>query len=131
MEDLDGSMTRSLYAGIDDASDFALELWDGYGAFAEGAAPGEYTIAGEDAALDTCGLCVFVDVYVGDYTFSYLATGGSVALETVDGSLKGSAAGVTLQELDEEGALRAGGCSVQIDSVSFDTPYSAAEEEEP
>ena len=94
------------------------------------AAPLAGAIAGEDAAIDTCGLCVFVDITVGDYTFWYLATAGSVSLETVDGSLTGSAAGITFQELDDLGALRADGCSVQIDSVSFDTPYSVVEEEE-
>lgn len=73
-----------------------VELWDGYGPFAQGVAqPGTYTIAGNNADYRTCGVCVVifadVDVMTDNATRLLVASSGSVVVRAA-----GSAAGQML-----------------------------------
>jgi hypothetical protein len=60
-----------------------VELWDGYGVFADGnSEPGTYAIAGEELDYATCGICVFTlaDLDPDD--------GASHVLQAVSGALE-------------------------------------------
>ena len=121
---------RFLSGYINDTTGFDLELYDGYGAF-EGtpAAPGTFPIGGDDADPELCGLCVWLWMETDEWSYYLLADSGSVTLETVDGSLKGSASSLTFKELADEGGFLEGGCTATIESIAFDTPYETYEEE--
>ncbi|MCE9578115.1 MAG: hypothetical protein K8W52_33625 [Deltaproteobacteria bacterium] len=102
-----------------------LNLRVGRGAFAGGdPAPGTYPITGADADFDTCGACLTLigDLVAGQGpTQFYFATGGTVTLTSTAGHLTGSAADVTLQELDiNSSQLVKGGCTSRVAAVSFD-----------
>lgn len=128
-----GPRVRYLWGTINETTEFELDLYDGYGAFASGAAaPGTYTIEGADADPFDCGLCVYLSIVTDDWYYSLQATGGSVTIETVDGGLKGTASGLTFKEHDDLGeGYMEGGCSATIDSLPFDTEYTVYEEEPP
>jgi hypothetical protein len=72
-----------------------VELWDGYGVFAGGAAQtGTFTISGDETDYDTCGVCVLMLANVANNTPAKLlaATSGTVTVTSI-----GSAAGQTTQ----------------------------------
>lgn len=109
----------------------SIELWDGLGAFEGGAAEtGTFTIAGDDAKVITCGVCVIihadstlVDGTLVDSRKDYIATGGSVTIDSLTGNLTGSVADLTFTEIDwtdELGAPLEGGCQTAVPSASFD-----------
>jgi hypothetical protein len=128
-----GPRVRYLWGTIDETTEFEIDLYDGYGAFkAAPAAPGSYTIQGEDADPLDCGLCVYLTFATDEWYWSLQATGGTVQIDTVDGRLKGTASGLTFKELSDvdEGYME-GGCAATIDSVPFDTEYTVYEEEPP
>lgn len=128
----DGPRVRYLWGGINDTSGFEIDLYDGYGAFKDAAAaPGSFTIGGEDADPELCGLCVYMWLDTDEWSYFLMADGGSVTLETVDGRLKGSASSLTFKEIGDEGAYMEGGCSATIESVPFDAAYYVEEEEPP
>jgi hypothetical protein len=122
-DDPESPAVRWLDALLDADSALELGLWDGYGAFAESAAaPGDYPIAGDDADPTSCGLCFEVTVTKGDAVHRMFATGGALSLESVDDDLTGSADAVSLEEVDEDGAIVAGGCRALIEHMAFDVP---------
>lgn len=128
-EAADGPRVRYLWGDIDDANGFEIDLYDGFGAFADSAAaPGTFTIGADDADPELCGLCVYMWIDTEEWGYYLQADGGSVTLETVDGKLKGSASSLTFKELGDEGGYLEGGCSATIDSVPFDVAYTEAEE---
>ncbi len=128
----DGPRVRYLYGGITETTGFELDLYDGYGAFeATPAAPGSFTIGGDDADPELCGLCVYMWLDTDEWSYFMQADAGSVTLTTVDGKLEGSATSLTFKELGDDGGYLEGGCSATIDSVPFDATYSVAEEEPP
>jgi hypothetical protein len=128
----DGPRVRYLWGGINDTSGFEIDLYDGYGAFKDAAAaPGSFTIGGEDADPELCGLCVYMWLDTDEWSYFLMADGGSVTLETVDGRLKGSASSLTFKEIGDEGDYMEGGCSATIESVPFDAAYYVEEEEPP
>ena len=73
-----------------------IELWDGYGPFANTTAkPGTYTISGAETDWDTCGVCVLTLADVdanGNATKYLMATAGTVTVTSV-----GTATGQTTQ----------------------------------
>jgi hypothetical protein len=81
---------------MQDAPDFLIvELWDGYGPFAGGAArTGTFQITGEDTDYDTCGVCVrLLANFVNDAAAKeLLATSGTVTVTSV-----ATATGQTMQ----------------------------------
>lgn len=128
-----GPRMRYLWGVIDETTDFEIDLYDGYGAFKSApAAPGTYTIQGEDADPIDCGLCVYVNIVTDDWYYPLQATGGTVTIESVDGRLKGTASGLTFKELSDadEGYMEEsdGGCGATIESIPFDSAYIADEE---
>jgi hypothetical protein len=121
---------RYLWGGINDTTDFEIDLYDGYGIFKDTpSAPGTFTIQGEDADPIDCGLCVYVNFWTDDWYWPLQATGGTVTIEEVNGKLKGTASGLTFKELSDtgEGYMESsdGGCGATIESVPFDTSYTA------
>ncbi|HEU5058771.1 MAG TPA: hypothetical protein VFU21_19695 [Kofleriaceae bacterium] len=108
-----------------------IELWDGLGAFEGGAAaPGTYEISGDEAQVITCGVCIYiysdatvVDGEVVDSAKDYIATGGSITVDSVTGNFTGSLDGITFTEIDwtsELGTPLEGGCTTAIPSATFD-----------
>lgn len=122
-DDPESPAVRWLDALIDAETALELGLWDGYGAFAEnGPEPGDYPIAGDDADSTSCGLCFEVTVTRGETVHRMFATGGVLSLASVDGNLTGSASTVSLEEIDDGGAVVAGGCRALIEHLAFDAP---------
>lgn len=63
-----------------------VELWDGYGAFANGTArTGTFTISGDETDYDTCGICVLMDANLVNDTPArlLLATSGTVTVTSI------------------------------------------------
>lgn len=109
----------------------AIELWDGYGAFMDGdAMTGNFAIEGDETAVATCGVCIYVyadatlaDGAIVDSEKDYIATGGSITIDSIDGNFTGSATGLTFTEIDqtdENGAALPGGCTTAVSSATFD-----------
>ncbi len=126
----DGPRMRYLWGTINETTDFEIDLYDGYGAFkSTPAAPGTFTIQGEDADPIDCGLCVYVNFWTDDWYWPLQATGGTVTIEEVNGKLKGTASGLSFKELSDtgEGYMESsdGGCGATIESIPFDTSYTA------
>ncbi len=109
----------------------AIELWDGYGAFMDGdATTGTFTIEGDDAVVATCGVCIYIyadatlaDGQIVDSEKDYIATGGSLTVDSITGNFTGAASGLTFTEIDktdENGAPLPGGCETAVPSADFD-----------
>ena len=109
----------------------AIELWDGYGAFMDGdATTGEFTIEGMDTAVATCGVCIYIyadatlaDGAIVDSEKDYIATGGTLTVDSISGNFTGSASNLTFTEIDqtdENGAALPGGCTTAVPSATFD-----------
>jgi hypothetical protein len=134
----DPSLRALVLAGsVDGASDtpedfLAIELWDGYGPFADSQlAVGEFSVEGDDASPQECGVCVNLIASFGDESERrYFASAGTVVVDSagtragneITGSFTGRLTGVTLTERDQSGAPVEGGCSTTIDEVAWDTP---------
>jgi hypothetical protein len=110
----------------DPAPDFLeLGLFKGLGVFANGIAPGMYTIAGADLDLATCGLCLLVGTDAaadGTPTDYYFATGGTVTVDTVTPNLAGKLHNITLTHVtfDASGKMVAvGDCGSHITELDF------------
>lgn len=109
----------------------SIELWDGLGAFAGGdAATGTFTISGDDTKFVTCGICMYIhaDATVAEGTVldsrkDYVATGGSITIDSIAGNLTGSVTDLTFTELDlsdPQGGPLEGGCQTAVPSATFD-----------
>lgn len=109
----------------------SIELWDGLGAFEGGdATTGTFTIEGDDTRAVTCGICVYVHAdstlaegTIVDSRKDYIATGGSITVDSVTGNFTGSVANLTFTEIDWTDALGApleGGCETALPSATFD-----------
>lgn len=109
----------------------SIELWDGYGTFEGGdAATGTYTIEGDDTEVVTCGICIYIyadatlaEGEIVDSEKDYIATGGTITVDSIDGNFTGSVSDLTFTEIDqtsEMGAPLEGGCQTAIPSASFD-----------
>lgn len=64
----------------------SVELWDGYGAFANGMArTGTFTISGDETDYDTCGICVLMAANLVNNTPAklLLATTGTVTVTSI------------------------------------------------
>ena len=128
----DGPRVRYLFGGITDTTSFELDLYDGFGAFKDTpAAPGTFSITGEDADPELCGLCVYLWIDTDEWSYFLAADSGSVTVDTVDARLKGTASSLTFKEVGDEGGFMEGGCSATIESIGFDAEYVVAEEPPP
>jgi hypothetical protein len=107
-----------------------LQLLEGAGAFAEGLAPGEYAIGGDDADVASCGLCTFVITrYYEPAAWQFLlAQSGTITFERVDrvadGRLVGTASGLALTRVVYKNGrwMLQDGCTTTLESVRFDVP---------
>ncbi len=119
--DPDGPQSRFLYGDLSATMTFALVLVDGRGAFAGGTAePDTFELGGVEASINTCGLCMVLDVVTDEAAFAFIPTAGSATIDSVDVNLTGSAAGLELQQIDpDSGNLIQEGCTATADSVSF------------
>ncbi|HLU65928.1 MAG TPA: hypothetical protein VKZ63_06615 [Kofleriaceae bacterium] len=124
--------TYYIFGGIGNMDLVELDLWEGYGVFAEGdkrVVPGTYTIEGAEAAVLSCGVCFFL---LGDFNpnegtieMDYIATAGTVTIDSVEGNLTGTAENVTFSQIDpnsEDGSALPGGCTATFPSISFTAP---------
>lgn len=112
---------------------FVISLWDGYGALANGFAPGSYQI---ETDPDTCGVCaaVLAGETADDFAHFLAATGGSIQLDAIDpaGQISGSASGMTFEQVDpDSGAPLADGCNASVASHSFDAQVEPEAPEAP
>jgi hypothetical protein len=108
-----------------------IELWDGLGAFDGGVvATGTYPIEGDETSVVTCGVCIYlaadatlIDGTIVDDAKRYIATGGSLTVDSITTNFTGSATGLTFTEIDwadpNAGPL-AGGCTSAVPSATFD-----------
>jgi len=119
----DSNLPDEMFATGDlntDVDGVAIDLWDGYGVFANGLAPGTYTLAGDELDPATCGLCVnlYTDYDGNAVTDFYFATGGTVTITSVD-PLAATLSDVTFQHVDSNGAPVGDGCTSHITSATF------------
>jgi hypothetical protein len=100
------------------------------GIFASGITTGTFPLTGPELNYSTCSLCVLiygdVNVSSGEPTNFFMATGGSVTLSAVNGSIAGTLSNVTFEEVtiagEEEGFLSTpveNGCTTSITAGSF------------
>lgn len=104
---------------------FFLKLVTGKGVFAGGINPGTYTITGDDADYNNCGLCVHIiaDIVSGvGPTKFYFANAGSVMLTSTSAPIAGSATNLTFREVDIASGSPIGTCASAIGSINFSTP---------
>jgi hypothetical protein len=108
-----------------------VELYDGFGAFEGGdVTTGVFPLTGEETVTESCGVCVYlyadaslVDGTPVDREKDYIATAGTVTIDSIAGNLTGSIADLELTEIDPnsiEGAPLEGGCTSGSASVTFD-----------
>lgn len=115
-----------------------IQLFNGYGVFQTGIAPGTYTIEGAELDFQTCGLCVLirgdVDPTTNKGRQDLFATGGTVTIDEVgpsgSGRFRGSLEAVTLQHVwIDPNTFHVepvdDGCTTSIASASWDVPIAA------
>ncbi len=122
-------MRAPLEAGMP-FDELELDLYAGFGAFRGGFTTGTFQITAEESDFATCGLCVFVntDRDADGYVDDYLATGGSVTITSINGTLTGTASNLTFQHVILDGATSTpanDGCVSAIASASFTAPIGA------
>jgi hypothetical protein len=105
-----------------------LSLYSGYGVFTNGIDAGTYTISGQELQYSTCGLClvVFTDTDInGNPTDSYLATGGTVTLTSLQPTFAGSITNATFEHVNidqNNNSTPVGdGCYSAITTLDFST----------
>ncbi len=103
-----------------------MELVAGLGVFADGLVPGTYTLSGDELSYETCGACILLFANAEDDNAQiYMATGGTLKLDSVQGQLTGSVSNLTFQHvtIDEKSLVTTpvnDGCVSAITSASFD-----------
>lgn len=109
-----------------------LALFENVGAFAEGFAPGTYTLAGDDIDVSTCGLCVLLFARFFEPEVQYfIARSGTVAIDRLDASPNGSLVAtatdleLTRYSFDGQQQTLFEDCTTRIDSVEFDVTLEA------
>lgn len=104
---------------------FFIKLVDGNGVFASGVTPGTYTIAGDDADFNNCGLCVHIiaDIVAGQGpTKFYFAHSGTVTLTGTSNPVSGSAQNLMFREVAlATGQPLPGGCTSSLQAIAFTT----------
>lgn len=116
----------------------SIELWDGYGAFEGGdITVGEWTIEGDETAVLSCGICIYIfaDSTLADGTLvdsekDYIATGGTITVDSITTNFTGSVADLTFTEIDvnsDMGTPLADGCTTAVPTASFDVAITLEE----
>ena len=111
-----------------DPDQVLIALYSDLGAFAGGLSTGTFPLVGDEVQFRTCGLCVllFADVSSGVPAGYYMATGGTVRLDSVTGTISGSLENVTFAHVniadDFTSTLVGDGCDSIITSATFSAP---------
>lgn len=112
-----------------DYDDLSIELYKGYGAFAETEiVAGTVQLTGEEAAYETCGACVLIyanwDREAETSDMIYLAIGGTLNITSVSPNITGNILNATFVhvDIDDEGVSTpsADQCMSSIASFAFD-----------
>jgi hypothetical protein len=112
---------------VDTTARLKIELWDGYGAFAGGAAhTGTFQLGGADASAATCGVCAYVTRGSSETPASYvalLAIAGTIdvtQLVGVGGTVMANATDLELAQIDPAtSAPVVDGCTTTVTSASL------------
>ena len=129
--DLDTNPESAYYNGSMnmDFDDLTIELYKGYGAFAETEiVPTSVQLTGEEADYFTCGACVLIyanwDRDAEEAEMVYLAIGGTLTISQVSPNLQGTLLNASFVhvDIDDEGASMPSpdACASSIASASFD-----------
>lgn len=114
-----------------------IQLWEGYGAFTGGFAPGSISLTGDESSAISCGACVLlfgdVNTQTGAALTVLVANGGTMNITAVDktpvtGRVTGTLSNVTLREVELQDGVEvdvAGGCTSSIAGLAFDLPVMA------
>lgn len=105
----------------------ALELYAGFGVFANGITTGTFTLSGDELQYADCGVCVLIlaDVSTQGAPGSlYMATGGTVNITQVSPNITGTLSNVTFTHVQIDDQANStpdpDGCPSAITSASFD-----------
>ena len=115
--DEDGIFYYAYVNGDASPDELSIQLYNGFGAFESGIVNGVFELTGDEAQFATCAACVllFADVDptgATDPAQTYLATGGTITLTSVENRLTATLSNDTFQH-------------VNIDESSFEsTPAS-------
>jgi hypothetical protein len=129
--DDDVIVMRAPLQGGSPYDELEIQLWVGYGALSGGLAAGTYNITGDELRYSTCGVCVFINTDRSDpetYVDDYFATGGSITLDSVNGTLAGSVNGLSFEHVvfaDGDSVPVGDGCVTILDGASFSAPLTA------
>lgn len=108
-----------------------FDLYAGYGVFTNGFVPGTFQIAGDELQFFTCGLCVFVNSQRADpqtYVDDYYATGGTVTISSIAGTLTGTVSNLTFEHVtlaNNETTPVGDGCVTAVAGATFTAPITA------
>lgn len=115
---------------------FVMQLYDNMGGHGVLNAVGNYTVTAADAKLETCGICLLVNTDfdssgAGSFRETFMAQAqGTLSLTTATTTrLAGRIQRLKLRRVDNSGGVTrevADPCSVTIDDVVFDMPYSTS-----
>ena len=136
LADYDGSDAFGIAELNADTDLLLIELYDGFGAFANGLTTGMVTITGDEANYETCGACVLLRTDCDDNTGQgcdpatapvYMATGGTINIIELSPNLKVDLSNVTFDHVDIDENTFASTphrdmCTSGIVSASFDAP---------
>ena len=136
LADYDGSDAFGIAELNADTDLLLIELYDGFGAFANGLTTGMVTITGDEADYETCGACVLLRTDCDDNTGQgcdpatapvYMATGGTINIIELSPNLKVDLSNVTFDHVDIDENTFASTphrdmCTSGIVSASFDAP---------
>ncbi len=126
--DPDSPMVYGLTAILDQGPPpdvFEIQIWDGFGVFGDGVAPGEIPITGAEANLNDCGLCalVFGDLSGGSTSTVLMAQSGTFTIDDlsleVGSRFRGSAAEVQYSLINSSGPVP-DGCTLAVTNIAFD-----------
>ncbi len=113
--------------------ELSIQLYDGFGAYATGIRTGPVQLTGAEANYESCGACVFVyantdfnqDPPASEHV--YLATSGTLMINSVDGGVSGTLQNATFQKIVNlpDGGIghSSDGCATSISFASFNAPY--------
>jgi hypothetical protein len=113
---------------VPDADVFQLQLYAGFGVFADGVVPGIYEIAGAETQFATCGVCAFVAAELApETTFEdpdriYMARAGTVEITSLTPTLSGSVSNLVLDHVRIDmgtDSIVVGDCQTTIERLVF------------
>lgn len=114
-----------------DPDNLDIEMYTGFGVFSSGIHTGTFKLTGADLDYATCGLCVLVltDSSGGSPTDTYMATGGSVTITSLQPTLTGTLDNVTFTHVSIdpntfESTSVGDGCNSSIASLAISAPVT-------